>query len=169
VSRFHFRIFAAAPTTNCGFHVDTVAPGAVKWGLVRVYNGAGTEYVDPNDVVSMRDFYRYLSRRERLERERGEAQGCGNTERFARLEAEIQILDQEHAFLTPRGKVQVAPSRSIVAFKHLDVSLHWSDHSKALAWIHCSPMRGRARLVVNVAGASTGLGATRPGTCEMVR
>ncbi len=168
-SRFHFRIFTGRPTNTCGFHVDTVGPGAVNCGLLRVYNGAGTEYVDPDDVINMRDFYRYLSRRERLERERGEARACGDAEQCTKLDAEIQALDQERAFMTPASIVQVAPSRSIVAFKHLDVRLHWSDHSKALAWIHCSPMSGQPRLVVNVTGAPPGLRTARQGTGEMVR
>jgi hypothetical protein len=165
---FHFRIFTGTPSTNCGFHVDTVSPGTANWGLLRVFNGAGTEYADPGDVVSMRAFYQYLSRRERLERERVEAGSAGDTERCAKLEAEIQTLDTERIFMTRTGHVQVAPCRSIVAFKHLDVSLHWSDHSKALAWIHCSPMTGRPRLVVNVAAAPTGL-ADRRGTGETFR
>jgi hypothetical protein len=167
--RFHFRIFTGAPTRKCGFHVDTVAPGTASWGLLRVFNGVGTEYVDPDDVVDMHAFYRYLSSRERLERERNEACTGGDTERYSKLEAEIQILDQERVFMTHSGRVRVAPCRSIVAFKHLDVSLHWSDHSKALAWIHCSPMAGKPRLVVNVTAASTGLGSTRPGTGGMIR
>jgi hypothetical protein len=153
VSRFHLRIFTGAPTTTCGFHVDTVAPGASTWGLLRVYNGAGTAYVDPADVVSMRDFYRYLSRRERLERECREARSDGAAERLAQLNEKIQTLDLESAFLAPNGNVRLAPSRSIVAFKHLDSGLFWSDHSKALAWIHCSPMKGRPRFVVNVSAA----------------
>jgi hypothetical protein len=39
---------------------------------------------------------------------------------------------------------------AVVAFKHVDVGLHWTPHAKAKAWIHCSPMCGAARLVVNV-------------------
>jgi Protein of unknown function (DUF1826) len=167
--RFHFRIFTGAPTSNCGFHVDTVSPGAANWGLLRVFNGHGTEYVDPDDVSSMRAFYLYLSRRERLERERGEASTGGDPERFVQLDADIKTLDQERVFMTRTGSVQVVPSPSIVAFKHLDVSLHWSDHPKTLAWIHCSPMAGRPRLVVNVSAVPTSLRTAHRGTGEPAR
>src|SRR5262249_23210627 len=64
--RFMLRIFTEAPSTECGFHVDTVPPAAPILGLLRVYNGAGTCYVDPRNVTSMKDFYRYLGKRERL-------------------------------------------------------------------------------------------------------
>src|SRR5689334_14221739 len=69
-TRFMLRILTAVPNTECGFHVDTVPPGANPWGLLRVYAGAGTEFVDPANVTSMAAFYQYLSRRERLARER---------------------------------------------------------------------------------------------------
>jgi hypothetical protein len=121
------------------------------WGLLRVYNGAGTAYVDPADVLSMQRFYQYLSRREQIETELTMVKK--NTRCSARLEAAIQHLDEERSFLRNGASVQIAPSTSIIAFKHLDASLYWSGHSKGLAWIHCSPMEGRARLVVNVSAA----------------
>jgi hypothetical protein len=168
-TRFQLRIFTEAPTTNCGFHVDTVPPAAPKWGLLRVYNGAGTDYVDPSEVVSTSAFYHYMACRERLARERALARRRSDAERLAQLDAEVQSLDRARAFLAPTAMVHHAPSRSIVAFKHLDVSLHWSDHSRALAWIHCSPMSGVPRLVVNVSAAPGGPVTTRPGTHATAR
>jgi hypothetical protein len=153
VARFMLRIFTGAPTTDCGFHVDTVAPGAPAIGLLRVYNGAGTPYVEPGNVTSMREFYRYLSRRERLERERGSARRDGDRQTRESVEGEIMRLDRDLDFLKRPGETPVAPAGSIVALKHLDLSLHWSDHAKGLAWIHCSPMEGEPRLVVNITPA----------------
>ena len=45
VSRFMLRCFTEAPTHDCGYHVDTVPPAAPTCGLLRVYNGQGTESV----------------------------------------------------------------------------------------------------------------------------
>lgn len=149
-SRFMVRIFTGAPTTDCGFHVDTVPPGAAAYGILRAYNGAGTTYVDPANVTSMRDFYSYLSRRERLERERGVARHSAAREDQERLEDEIAMLDIQPGFLKRSSQVHVAPAGSIVVFKHLDITLHWSNHAKGLAWIHCSPMQGNPRFVVNI-------------------
>jgi hypothetical protein len=69
------------------------------------------------------------------------------------VEGEIMRLDREIDFLKRPCETLVAPAGSIVAFKHLDLSLHWSDHPKGLAWIHCSPMEGEPRLVVNITPA----------------
>jgi len=147
-SRFMLRIFTEAPTTECGFHVDTVPPASLVCGLLRVYNGRGTEYADPSNVTGMDDFYRYLARRERLVRERAEARRDGQTS--GQLDQEIKALDEERAFLVQGTEVSVAPSGSIVAFKHVDIRYHWSNHPKSMAWIHCSPMGGEPRLVVNL-------------------
>lgn|SRR6266850_798409 len=149
-SRFMLRIFTAEPTTECGFHVDTVPCGASPCGLLRVYNGAGTAFVEPDNVTSIPDFYRYLSRRERLERERRDARANGDTSVLDRVERDIVCLDAGHSFLRRPGEIYIAPPGSIVAFKHLDAGLHWTSHAKAKAWIHCSPMHGVPRLVVNV-------------------
>lgn len=147
-SHFMLRIFTEAPTQECGFHVDTVPPAAPVCGILRVYNGAGTEYADPANVTRMGDFYKYLARRERLIRERREAQRDGvSTDGWDR---QLTILDQERAFLLRRTDVCVVPSGSIVAFKHVDIQHHWSDHPKSMAWIHCSPMNGQPRLVINL-------------------
>ena len=155
VSRLQLRIFTGIPSTECGFHVDTVPPGASTLGLLRIYNGAGTEYVDPENVAGMREFYRYLSRRERLERDRVAARRSHDQDRLRCLDREIAGLDEERAFLTRRDEVHVVPAGSIVAFRHLDGGLHWSNHCKSQAWIHCSPMQGRPRLVVNIAAGQT--------------
>jgi hypothetical protein len=149
-SRFMLRILTAAPTTDCGFHLDTVPPGANPWGLLRVYTGAGTDYVDPSNVTSTPDFYHYLSLRERLSRERALAHSNRDIEAWERLEREIEELDTKREFLHRSDEIHTAPAGSIVEFKHLDISLHWSNHAKSLAWIHCSPMAGEARFLVNI-------------------
>jgi hypothetical protein len=147
---FMLRIFTETPSTECGFHVDSVPPAAPAFGLLRVYNGAGTDYVDPANVTSMADFYRYLSRRERLARNRAAARKDGDGAALARLEREIAEYDEARPFLRCSNEIRVAPAGSIVAFKHIDIRHHWSDHPKALAWIHSSPVGGAPRLVVNV-------------------
>jgi hypothetical protein len=143
-SRFMLRAHTDAPNRRCGFHVDTVPTGAPTVGYLRVYNGTGTEYVESRNVTSMRDFYRELSRRERLVRQWTHDSSEGTL-------AEIGELDERPAFLRDADGIFVAHAGTVVAFVHLDVRLHWSEHPKRLAWIHRSPMEGAARLVVNVA------------------
>jgi len=149
-SRFMLRTLTSIPNTECGFHVDTVPPAAVPWGLLRVYTGFGTAYVNPSNVTSMADFYRYLGRRERLGRERAQARRDEDLGRCNELDERIQQLDKRLTFLRRPDEIHVAPAGSIVQFKHLDVSLHWSSHSTSLAWIHCSPMSGGPRFLVNI-------------------
>jgi hypothetical protein len=143
-SHVMFRAHTDAPSRRCGFHVDTVPAGAPTVGYLRVYNGAGTDYVEPRNVSSIGDFYRHLSRRERLVR-------AWAQQPSERLLAELRDLDERPEFLVEPDDVRVAPAGAAVAFVHLDVRLHWSDHPKRLAWIHRSPMTGAPRLVVNVA------------------
>lgn len=149
-SRFMLRVFTESPTTECGFHVDSVPAGAPQWGFLRVYNGAGTAYVEPANLTSMADFYRYLARRERLERERRIARRAGDIASCARLEQEVMELDAHPCFLKRPQEICIAPAGAIVAFKHISIADHWSFRSESLPWIHCSPMEGEARLVVNV-------------------
>jgi Protein of unknown function (DUF1826) len=149
-THFMLRILTDIPNHHCGFHVDTVPPGAPVYGLLLVYNGAGTDYVHPDNVTSMRRFYRYLSRRERLAREMVRAHEEGNEAASEQLLAEITELDEHPDFLLRPQEVFTVPAGSIVAFKHIDVTLHWSDHAKTKAWIHRSPMEGEARLLVNI-------------------
>jgi hypothetical protein len=144
------RILTATPTPQCGFHLDTVAAGGRPWGLLRVYNGAGTTYVDPTAVTGMRDFYRYLGRRERLVRELHAARGSGDEDDAVRIESERDELDSRLRFVTDPAGIGLVPAGSVVAFTHLDAGRLWSDHPPGLAWIHCSPMAGVPRLVVNV-------------------
>jgi len=150
-ARLMVRILTATPNRRCGFHVDTIPPGSAPWGLLRVYNGAGTAYVDSSAVTAMRDFYRYLGRRERLVRDLDHARERANSE-AERLETQLKLLDAELVFLRDRDGVSTAPAGSVVAFTHLEVQRLWSDHAPQLAWIHCSPMAGEPRLVVNVRG-----------------
>ena len=147
-SSFRFRIFVAAPDRRCGFHVDTVAPALPTWGLLRVFNGAGTMFVDPADITSMGQFYHWLHQRDRLVREHAASSSA--------LDASLSRHDQVLSFLRDGAAPKVVPSRTTVAFRHLDVRLHWTDHGTAQAWVHCSPMRGCPRLVVNVSAAHEG-------------
>jgi hypothetical protein len=148
--RLLVRLLTATPNTHCGYHVDTARPGAAPWGVLKTYHGAGTTYVDPAYVSSTRDFYRYLSRRERLVRELDAASGPDGE--ADRLRAQIASLDADPGFYSADEAVAVAPAWAVVAFKHLDASLMWGRHRPDLAWIHCSPMGGEPRLVVNVTG-----------------
>lgn len=157
-SRFVFRILTADPSRHCGFHVDTVPPGAPTVGILRVYNGAGTDYVEPSNVTSMRDFYQFLARRERLVRDVEGANAHGGDATLA----DLVLLDEERRFLRRPAEVNTAPAGSIVAFKHLDVSHHWSNHDVGMAWLHCSPMAGERRLLVNITPVRQG--ARRPAT-----
>jgi hypothetical protein len=150
VRRFMLRIFTEAPTTDCGFHVDTVPPDATAWGLLRVYNGEGTAFVEPDNVTSIAGFYRYLGRRERLAREKREAAAAGDSAAVESLQDELRRLDEARPFLERPDEIREAKAGSIVAFKHLDIGLHWAAHPKSKAWIHCSPMCGAPRLVVNL-------------------
>jgi hypothetical protein len=148
--RFRLCIFTSAPTTASGFHVDIAPPGAPAWGLLRVYNGAGTAYVQPTNLIGTREFKSFVSRRGRLARQRRKARRDGDGDRVAQLSREIEHLDRARPFLRRPEEIQVAPAGTIVAFKLLDTSLQRLDPDPALAWIHCSPDEGLPQLVVNV-------------------
>jgi hypothetical protein len=145
---FVFRLFTEAPRRHCGYHVDTVAPGAPPWGLVRVYNGETTSYIDPAAVTSMADFYRYFGRRERLVR-RAEAEA----DQVA-LEETI-CLDQSPPFVRDEHAVRTVPAGAVVAFTHVDAQEMFAPSATQSPWIHCSPMSGAVRLVVNISAART--------------
>ena len=151
-SRFRLRAFAEPPTRRCGFHVDTVPPRHPTVGVLKVYNGEGTLYVDPTNVASTRAFYAYLQRRERLGRELTAAAGERGG-RYAELVDEVLELDERPPFVLDPHAVAVVPAGSTVAFRHLDVREHWSSHPPDRAWIHRSPAEGGPRLVVNVSPA----------------
>ncbi|NJP88839.1 DUF1826 domain-containing protein [Nonomuraea sp. FMUSA5-5] len=138
IRRVLVRAFTEAPTGRCGFHVDTVAPQAPPFGALRVYNGACTEYVEPEDVEDVRRFYAYLSRRERLARGGGEVP---------------PVMDACPDFVRAGAAIRAVPPGAVVFFRHLDVRRHWSEHPPRAAWIHRSPMAGGPRLVVNVSPA----------------
>jgi len=144
--RFVFRLFTEAPRRHCGYHVDTVAPGAPPWGLVRVYNGETTSYVDPAAVTSMSDFYRYLGRRERLV-QRAELEGD------SLAQAETVCLDQALPFVRDQRAVRSVPAGAVVAFTHVDAQEMFAPSVTQSPWIHCSPMSGTVRLVVNISAA----------------
>ncbi|MFF8836962.1 DUF1826 domain-containing protein [Streptomyces sp. NPDC015130] len=154
VRRVMVRVFTEAPTRRCGFHVDTVPPQAPTTGAVRVYNGPTTEYVSGDDVRSMKDFYAYLSRRERVSRETAPGPDRAGAD-------PLTDLDETPSFLRPHAPVHRVPPDATVYFKHIDVRRHWSPHPVADAWIHRSPMQGPPRLVLNVSPAQRA--RTRPG------
>ncbi|MCA8968207.1 MAG: DUF1826 domain-containing protein [Planctomycetes bacterium] len=141
---FHVRVFTAAPSRYCGFHVDTVPPGVCPWGLFRAYNGPGPTWVEPRDVHSMRAFYDWLQMRDRIVREFEDP--------IARDRALVE-LDDRPSFLTSGDIRPAIPERVTAVFRQLDVRRHWSDHGPSEAWIHCSPMAGSPRLVINVSSA----------------
>ncbi|MFI5666358.1 hypothetical protein [Streptomyces sp. NPDC051704] len=148
------RVFTEPPTRRCGFHVDTVAPQSPTVGAVRVYNGPTTEYVACEDVLGMGEFYTYLARRERLsrqaERERRADGPDGPDGPGGTALAELCAMDGSPSFLRPGAVVRRVPADATVYFRHLDVRRHWSPHPVTDVWIHRSPMRGTARLVLNV-------------------
>jgi len=148
--RFMLRIFTEVPTSECGFHVDSVPPAAPGFGLLRVYNGAGTLYAEPANVTSMADFYSDLGERDRLVKARIRARQARDAVTLKQLERDIAAHDAARPFLRRPDQIAEAPSGSIIAFKHIDVRRHRSDHAKAEAWLHCSPMAGATRLVVNL-------------------
>jgi hypothetical protein len=141
--RFVFRLFTEAPRRHCGYHVDTVVPGAPPWGLVRVYNGATTLYVDPAGVTSMADFYHYFGRRERLVRR-------AETEAGSAAQDEVVCLDEAPPFVHDPQAVRAVPDGAIVVFTHLDAQEMFAPSVTQPPWIHCSPMGGAVRLVVNI-------------------
>ncbi|MGH8193624.1 MAG: DUF1826 domain-containing protein [Woeseiaceae bacterium] len=143
------RILTAAPDRRCGFHVDTVLPGLPTWGLFRVYNGVGTNWIDASAVESMQAFYAWLHDRDRIVRRFAH----DAAERDARLE----ILDCHPEFLVDSASIEYIAAGTTVVFRHLDACYHWQDHSPQLAWIHCSPMAGEPRLVVNVSASHPGV------------
>jgi hypothetical protein len=144
------RIFTESPSQYCGFHVDTVMPGCPPFGLLKVYNGQGTRYVNPADVKSMRDFYAYAGRRERLRRELKTAIAADDAHESERLQRVIYALDHSLPFLKQGASVQELRAGSTVGFRHLDIRDHWAEHGPDRAWIHCSPIAGAIRLVVNL-------------------
>ncbi|MFI1153952.1 hypothetical protein [Streptomyces sp. NPDC020817] len=142
------RVFTEAPTRRCGFHVDTVPPQSPTVGAVRVYNGPTTEYVACEDVLGMGEFYTYLARRERLSRQAERERRADGPDGTAL--AELCAMDGNPSFLRPGAVVRRVPADATVFFRHLDVRRHWSVHPVTDVWIHRSPMRGMARLVLNV-------------------
>lgn len=155
--RFRVRVLAERPSWRCGYHVDTVPPGAPRYGVLRVYNGSETSYLDPADIASTKELYRYVARREHLGAAYCEAVAGQHRDEASRLKAELVELDGSPAFAPEARPAVVVPAGSTVVFKHLDLGLHWSDHDPALAWVHASPMEGDPRLVLNV----TAIGRSR--------
>ena len=154
---FMVRLSTDAPSRRCGFHVDTVAPRAPTIGLLRVYGGAGTDYVEPSNVLGSDDFYRDLSARERLARELAGAGVAGDEAAWKEASRAIDELDRCPRFVRDPRQVKPAPAGTIVAFRHLDVRRHWSSHPMGLAWVHRSPSGGEPRLVVSITAREPGV------------
>lgn len=142
---YRLRILTARPNRLCGFHVDTVPPGTPTWGVLRVYNGAGTDWVDPRKVESMAAFYHWLQQRDQVVRRL-----AGNP---AERDARLRELDRNPAFLATGAGVEHVSAGITSVFRQLDASRHWDDHDPGLAWIHSSPSAGAPRLVVNVSAS----------------
>ena len=147
------RLLAEPPSEICGFHVDTVTPGLPPYGLLKVYNGEPTRYVASQDVSDMGVFYRYLDKRERLSARWREAADRGDAAEADLCRSVVRDLDGGLPFLRDGASVHLVPQGAIVAFRHLDSREHWSRHPASRTWLHCSPMSGKARLVVNLTPA----------------
>jgi len=139
------RIFTGKPDRRCGFHVDTVRPGASVWGMLRVYNGAVTRWLEPHHIRSMADFYIWLHRRDRVVRELAKDSEA--------RDKRVSEMDSAPSFLIPDASIQQVPADVTVVFRHLDASAHWDARGRGAAWMHCSPMAGRRRLVLNLSPA----------------
>jgi hypothetical protein len=150
VTRLLVRIFTEKPTCRCGFHVDTVDPRVPAVGAVKVYNGVGTEYVMPADVVSMADFYDHLADRERISDLAEAARRRDDRLGIKWFESQLKALDENPAFLRPDAPIMRTQPGDTVVFRHVRWPELWTDHPPNEAWIHRSPMAGRQRLVINV-------------------
>lgn len=147
-SRVQVRLAAGLGSDRCGYHVDTCRPGAPPIGVVKAYCGPPTQYPDPATVTSVADFWAYLSRRERLVRERAGAHGAA----VASARQELALLDDAPGFITSAGPLDV-PVGATVAFRLLPVEEHWQSRRALPAWIHRSAMCAQPRLAVSVLAA----------------
>jgi hypothetical protein len=150
ISRLLVRVFTEKPTCRCGFHVDTVGPRAPAVGAVKVYNGVGTEYVSPADVVSMAAFYDYLANREWISKLAEAARKGNDLLGIERFEGQLNALDDNPAFLRTGAPIMRTQPGDTVVFRHVRWPRLWTEHPSDEAWIHRSPMAGDQRLVINV-------------------
>ncbi|MBG0794480.1 DUF1826 domain-containing protein [Methylocystis sp. H62] len=148
------RVLVEAPTEICGFHIDTVGPGLPPFGLLKVYNGEATRYVLARDMPDMGRFYDYLGKRERLSAEWRAALQKEDAAAADRRRSSMLNLDEMLPFLRKGAKVYRTPPGAVVAFRHLDVRELWNLHPSGRTWLHCSPMSGTPRLVVNLSPAN---------------
>jgi len=157
--RFHFRFFTDIPNTRCSFHVDVTPPGAPTTALIRVYCGARTQYVHPDNLTSWEDFHawEYLRKRQVLAvwnaRERHDAA------EEMRAAARLSRLDARPDFLHHPDEVHTVPQNAIIACKFVDTQfVRDCVHVRARAargWIHRSPMSGAPRCVVTINATNT--------------
>jgi hypothetical protein len=145
-SRVQVRLAAGLGSDRCGYHVDTCRPGAPPIGVVKVYCGPPTQYPDPAAVTSVADFWTFLSRRERLVRERAGADDA------AAAGQELAALDDAPGFLGHAEPLDV-PIGATVAFRLLPIEQHWQPRQALPAWIHRSAMYAQPRLAVTVLAA----------------
>jgi hypothetical protein len=144
------RVFTEAPSPTCGFHLDTVTPGLPPFGLLKVYNGPGTHFVDADAFTPMRDVLAFLARRVRLSRAGRGARAETRQAESDALQAMLAGLDSALPFLRAGAPIHEVKAGAMVAFRHLDQNEHWTDHPVGKAWVHCSPMAGPIRLVANL-------------------
>ncbi|MBS0446434.1 MAG: DUF1826 domain-containing protein [Proteobacteria bacterium] len=137
------RLFTERPTRHCGFHVDTVGPDLPPVGLLRVYNGAATNFVRNADVADGVSFMRYFKRREALVRQHAASVEPATVDALCELDAAPDFIVRGRA-------VEQVPAGAIVAFRHIDVTRVNNADAVLQAWIHSSPMEGARRLVANL-------------------
>jgi hypothetical protein len=153
-TRFRFRFFTDIPNTRCSYHVDVVPPGSPTTALIRVYCGAQTEYVDPDNVTSWEDFHAWEFLRKRQVLAAAAARGRQDPTAEVRAMSRLTRLDAKPHFMVTADDVRTVPAHALVACKFVD-SQHLLDctHLRARSargWIHRSPMSGVPRCVATV-------------------
>ncbi len=152
---FRFRMFTDTPNCRCSYHIDSVPTGVSTTALIRVFCGAATEYVPPENLRSWEDFYSYFFRRSRLAKAWTAARESRDSAAEFEAEAKLRRLDESASFLTrPELPPQEVPANALVACKFVDSRfLSGIVHLKARSargWIHRSPMAGHSRFVATV-------------------
>jgi hypothetical protein len=150
---FRFRFMTSTPNCDCGFHVDTVPAEAPTVGLLRIYCGAGTEYIHPTNITNIADFYRYVFRRDQITQQLRATLRQVDSEAYDRKLAQRTLMDDNPPFTHRPKEKLIVPAGSIVAFKLVDSRFLWSNHlicRQVKGWIHRSPMTGDQRFLASV-------------------
>jgi hypothetical protein len=153
-TRFRFRFFTDIPNTRCSYHVDVVPSGSPRTALIRVYCGARTEYVEPNNVASWEHFYAWEFLRKQQVLAVADARARQDAASEERAKSRLARLDAKPYFLIKADNVCTVPSHALVACKFVD-GKHLLDRTHVQArfargWIHRSPMSGVPRCVATV-------------------